>query len=289
MTGFGESRRQANGLSVVLEIRAINSRYLKISTRTSDGFAAFEPQIETVIREHINRGTVNVALRVDRDSGTSQHVLNENVLLSYRRQLEGLQKSWQVVEPVNLDTLLSLPGVVQDGPGDVNTDELWPLVQDALKEALGMVAEMRRAEGAAMASDLTENIHQIERDLAGVEQRVPLVVERYRGRLTERLNKLLDEFDVTIQPADVVRELGIFAERSDISEEVIRLKSHLEQFCEIMKLDSSVGRRLDFLTQEMFREANTIASKANDTEIARHIVEIKATIERIREMIQNVE
>src|SRR5262249_25266571 len=133
------------------------------------------------------------------------------------------------------------------------------------------------------------NARTIAAELAQIEARAPLVVEAYRGRLTERLNKLLAEVGSRIEPADVVREVGVFAERSDISEEIVRLKSHLEQFDGILAADESQGRKLEFLTQEMFRETNTIGSKANDAEIARHVIEIKTAIERMREMIQNVE
>jgi uncharacterized protein (TIGR00255 family) len=129
----------------------------------------------------------------------------------------------------------------------------------------------------------------VARDLAQIDARAPLVVDAYRGRLSERLNKMLAEFGVQVEAADIVREVGIFAERSDIAEEIVRLRSHLDQFDTIMALSESSGRKLEFLMQEMFRETNTIGSKSNDAEIARHVIEVKAAIERMREMIQNVE
>ncbi len=140
-----------------------------------------------------------------------------------------------------------------------------------------------------MAADLAANARAIAAELAAVERRAPQVVDAYRGRLGERLNKLLGELGVQVQPADIVREVGIFAERSDVAEETVRLRSHLEQFDTVMATDESSGRKLEFLTQEMFRETNTIGSKANDAEIARHVIEMKSAIERMREMIQNVE
>jgi uncharacterized protein (TIGR00255 family) len=148
---------------------------------------------------------------------------------------------------------------------------------------------MRAEEGAAMAADLHANCQAITRSLDSVDDRAPLVVEAYGRRLTERLNKLLDQYPVSIDPADVVREVGIFADRSDISEEIVRLRSHLRQFDSTACGEESNGRKLEFLIQEMLRETNTIGSKANDAEIARHVVEIKTAIERMREMIQNVE
>lgn len=140
-----------------------------------------------------------------------------------------------------------------------------------------------------MAADLRTNCQTVAGELSQIEVRAPQVVEAYRSRLVERLQATLAEFAVTLDPADLIREVGLFAERSDISEEIVRLRSHLEQFDSIMELPESSGRKLEFLTQEMFRETNTIGSKANDVQIARHVIEIKASIERIREMIQNVE
>ncbi|HEX3725070.1 MAG TPA: DUF1732 domain-containing protein, partial [Pirellulales bacterium] len=151
------------------------------------------------------------------------------------------------------------------------------------------LAKMRADEGQAMANDLRQNCQVVASQLTEIESRAPLVAESYRGRLLERLAGLLAEFDVKLGAADLIKEVSIFAERSDISEEVVRLRSHLGQFDSIMALPESSGRKLEFLTQEMFREANTVGSKANDVQISRHVIDIKAAIERIREMIQNVE
>lgn len=140
-----------------------------------------------------------------------------------------------------------------------------------------------------MAADLLANCQQVAAQLAHIEVRAPLVVDSYRQRLVDRLAKLLAEFDVTVTTADVVREVGMFAEKSDISEEIVRLRTHCEQFQKVMKTEETPGRKLEFITQEMFRETNTIGSKSNDSEIARYVIEIKTAIERMREMIQNIE
>jgi len=168
-------------------------------------------------------------------------------------------------------------------------EETWPLVQETLTAAVNSLDRMRREEGAAMAHDLSQNCQQIASELTHIERRAPVVVDAYRTRLTDKLNSLLKEYGTEIQPADVVREIGIFADRSDIAEETVRLRSHLEQFQSTLQAAESNGRKLDFLTQEMFRETNTIGSKANDAEIAGHVIEMKTVIERIREMVQNVE
>lgn len=290
MTGHGEAHRHADGTSVAVEVRTVNNRYLKVSFRATDGYQSLEPQVEAVVRQHIRRGTLQVNLRVDREPTADDYRLNEPVLKGYLAQLESLFGKSLPAESLQLASLLSLPGAIREPTAEANLLEAqWPLVEVTLQEALRSLSQMRIDEGRAMTADLTANARSIAAELAAVERRSPLVVDAYRGRLTDRLNKLLSELGVRIEPADIVREVGVFAERSDIAEEIVRLKSHLEQFDTVMAAQESNGRKLEFLTQEMFRETNTIGSKANDAEIARHVIEIKSAIERMREMIQNVE
>lgn len=295
MTGFGEAHRQAEGIAVAVEVRTINNRYFKITLKCGEGYSLLEPEIESVVRQQIRRGTVQVTLRVDRVRGSEDYQLNQVVLANYRRQLQTVARQWGLAqgeggEAVPLASLLLLPGVVIENPtSPAEAEEEWPLVREALVAAMENLAQMRTDEGRAMAADLRANCQVVAAELAAIEQRAPLVIDAYRGRLTERLQATLAEFAVTLDPADLIREVGLFAERSDISEEIVRLRSHLEQFDAIMELPESSGRKLEFLTQEMFRETNTIGSKANDVQISRHVIEIKAAIERVREMIQNVE
>jgi len=290
MTGFGEGHRQQGTLTVSIELRTINSRYFKLTLRCPEGYNALEPQLEAVLRERIKRGTVQVNLRLDRQRKPDDFQLNLTVLSSYYKQLEALRRELPESGPVNLSAALTLPGVVSeqtaswsDAAGD------WAQIEQALIDALARLELMRSDEGRAMAADLRTNAAVISAQLAEIEQRAPLVVESFRSRLSERLKKALAEYDVELDASSLIREVSIYAERSDISEEIVRLKSHLEQFESFLEAQESAGRKLEFLTQEMFREANTIGSKAGDLEIARAVIEIKAAIERIREMIQNVE
>ncbi|HVX14714.1 MAG TPA: YicC/YloC family endoribonuclease [Pirellulales bacterium] len=290
MTGFGEAHRQAGGVAVAVEVRTINNRYFKLTLKCGEGYSLLEPEIESVVRQQIRRGTVQVSLRVDRVRGSEDYQLNQAVLSNYRRQLRELSDQWHLGEAVPLSQLLLLPGVVIENPtSPAEAEEEWPLVRESLLAAMENLAHMRADEGRAMASDLRGNCAAIAAELDQIDERAPLVVAAYRERLTDRLQATLADFAVTLNPADLIKEVGLFAERSDISEEIVRLRSHLEQFDSIMELPESSGRKLEFLTQEMFRETNTIGSKANDVQIARHVIEIKASIERIREMIQNVE
>jgi uncharacterized protein (TIGR00255 family) len=290
MTGFGEAHRQADGVSVAVEVRTINSKYFKLAVRSVEGYSVLESDIEQIVRKQIKRGTLSVTLRVDRPHSPDDFRINPAVLEGYRRQLADICRQWQVPDGVGLDKLLLLPGVVNEDPIEASAaEEIWPLISSALEAALVNLAQMRMDEGRAMSADLKVNLQIVAAQLALVEQRAPLVVESYRKRLEDRLRALLAERDVGLAPADVIREVSIFAERSDISEEIVRLRSHLVQFEALMAEEESSGRKLEFLTQEMFREANTIGSKANDVEISRQTIEIKASIEKIREMIQNVE
>jgi uncharacterized protein (TIGR00255 family) len=290
MTGFGEAHRRENGIAVAVEARTINGRYFKLSFKSAEGYSVLEPEVESVVREQIKRGTVQVNLRIDRPRSPDDYRLNASVLANYRRQIQELGAAVQPAETVRLETLLLLPGAVDENPiGSFDSLEVWPLVRETLLEALEHLAAMRRREGEAMQSDLKTQCAVIASELAAIEARSPSVIESYRSRLQERVSKAIEEFQVSLNAADLIREVSIYAERSDISEETVRLHSHLEQFASLMAAAESSGRKLDFLTQEMFREANTIGSKSSDVQIARQVIEIKAAIERIREMVQNVE
>jgi uncharacterized protein (TIGR00255 family) len=290
MTGHGEAHHHQDGMSVAVEVRTINNRYLKLSFRASEGYQSLETPVEAVVRQHVRRGSIQVNLRVEREATASDYRLNEQVLAGYLAQLEQVTGHTGPQHSLLPAMLLSLPGVIRDpGSGTAQIESEWPIIEGVIVRALQHLQQMRSAEGASMAADLAENARIIARELAAVEGRSPQVVEAYRTRLTERLNKLLSDAGVEVQPTDIIREVGIFAERSDIAEEIVRLRSHLEQFESFLASDESNGRKLEFVTQEMFRETNTIGSKANDAQIARHVIEMKSAIERMREMIQNVE
>jgi uncharacterized protein (TIGR00255 family) len=290
MTGFGEAHSQEENLVVAVEVRAINNRHFKLTARLGENYSFLEPLVEELVRQSVRRGTVQVALRVDRAHRPDDFKLNTAVLDSYRRQLSALQTEWGLVRDMPLEALLALPGVVEEHtPGAEEAQADWPVIRKALEAALLRLTAMRRQEGQAMAADLAANCRDIAVQLDEIVRRAPLVSQGYRERLFERINRILSEHGVTVQPADIVREAAVFAERSDISEETVRLRSHLDQVLTTLEHPESNGRKLEFLTQEMVRETNTIGSKSNDIEIAHRVVEIKGALERIREMIQNVE
>jgi uncharacterized protein (TIGR00255 family) len=290
MTGHGEAHRQQDGVAVAVEVRTVNNRYFKLSLRITEGYTLLEAEIESLVRKSVRRGSVQVNVHVDRDASPDDFQLNEVVLNSYRRQLDSLARQDVNAEPIRVEALLALPGVVREHRlQDTYAESDWPLIKDTLNAALEGLAQMRVDEGAAMAVDFRENCRAMSDQLGQIQDRAPLVIEAYRARLSDRLNKLLEEYKISIEAADIAREVGIFAERSDISEEIVRLRSHLDQFSTIAAEKESNGRKLEFLIQEMLRETNTIGSKANDSAISRNVIEIKSRIERMREMVQNVE
>lgn len=284
MTGHGACAESEGGTHVSADIRTVNSRYLKIIVRCSEGYSHLEPRLEELVRGQIKRGTLNLQMQIQQDSAEADYRIDSTVLESYRQQLHKLDLA------PSIDALLTLPGVVIEQPlGELSRERHWELVRRAALGAMESLQEMRVEEGRAMAADLLDNRDQIQVQLGEIAERAPEVVAGYGQRLVERINKLMEQHGVQAEPATVVREVGIFAERTDISEEIVRLRSHLEQFGSFVQSDDSNGRKLDFLVQEMFRETNTIGSKCNDVEIATRVVRIKSCIDRMREMIQNIE
>jgi uncharacterized protein (TIGR00255 family) len=292
MTGFGEARHQGDALNVSVELRALNNRYLKVSLRAADPYHLLEPEFEKVIRRTVRRGTLQVHLRLERQAFAQDFRINPVALRSYLGQVRDAceQAGLDPRTSPLLGQVLALPGVVPEpGQSTAQLHDDWPVLEKVLTEALDRLQTMRVEEGKAMAQELLAHRDHIAAHLGKIRARTPQVVNLFRDRLLERVRNLLGELDVKIDRSDLIKEVSIFAERSDIAEEVVRLASHLEQFQLMLNEPESPGRKLEFLTQEMFREANTIGSKASDVEISREVVEIKGTLEKIRELIQNVE
>jgi uncharacterized protein (TIGR00255 family) len=290
MTGYGEARCQSDALSLSVELRALNNRYLKVSLRASDPYHLLEAEFEKVIRRTVKRGTIQIHMRCDRQAAEDDVRINTVALASYVRQVRDTKGLAADERNAVLSQVLMLPGVVpESGSRTHQLHDDWPIIEKTLQQALDQLQTMRKDEGAAMATELLAHRDVIARHLDTIRKMTPQVVTAFRDRLHERVKGLLSELDVQIDRNDLIREVSIFAERSDIAEEVVRLATHLTHFQEIMKEEESPGRKLEFLTQEMFRETNTIGSKASDVEISRQVVEIKGTLEKIRELIQNVE
>ncbi|QDU02473.1 Conserved hypothetical protein CHP00255 [Gimesia chilikensis] len=290
MTGFGSSTAENDRLSVQAEIRTVNNRYLKISTRYPDFYAKLGSQIEKLLRSAITRGTVNLTLRIDHLNRKSDYLLDDQVVQQYWEQLKKLTEECHLPLPDSLDRLLTLPGAVIDNDSRTHTPESdWPLIEEAIKGALVELTEFRQKEGESAQADLQSSNKTIGEQLETVKQKAPQVVTSYRDRLHQRLTDLLKDQEVELDPDSLIREVSLFADRCDINEEISRLTCHLEQFDTILNSETSQGKKLEFLVQEMFREINTIGSKANDVEISHAVIEMKLAVEKIRENVQNVE
>jgi uncharacterized protein (TIGR00255 family) len=290
MTGFGEARSQRDGMVIAIEVRTINGRHFKLSFRASEGYAALEPDIEAATREIVRRGTVQLNLRVERRAAVDDYRINTDVLENYRRQLAAFTGHSEWNDADDLRMLLSLPGAIDEhAASEHDPRDDWPVIEPVLREALAALTRMRAEEGVALAADLAHNGRQILEHLDAIARRAPEVTTSYQSRLTSRVQQALSELNVTVEPADLLREISLFADRSDISEEIVRLRSHIQQYEAALMLPESSGRKLEFIAQEMGREINTIGSKASDADISRMVVEIKTALERIREQIQNVE
>lgn len=290
MTGFGDARKQNERLSVSVEVRSVNNRYLKISIRSPDMYAPLEGEIEKTVRELVSRGTVSVAVRVDTLAAESRYSISRDVLQSYWRQLTQLAEAIHLATPPNVGALLQLPGVIVEADRQYREPlDDWPLIRECLLDALRKLGDFRVAEGRSMENELRANAAVIAEQLKTVVALAPQVVTEFRDRLLEWVRELLEGTAASIEPADLIREVSIFSERVDINEEITRLRSHLEQFEAFLTEPASTGRKLEFLSQEMFREVNTIGSKANNVPIAHAVVEMKAAVEKMREILQNVE
>jgi len=290
MTGFGEARQQDQRWAILVEIRTVNNRHFKLSAKISDEFATMEMALEQLIRDRVRRGAVQALLRVQRPRRPEDYRLNLVALGSYRDQLHGLQDSAAGVPPIDVSQLLLLPGVVEEVRApDRAPHEDWPEIAQVVRRALDALQAARAQEGRAMADELVALGRSIGEHLGRIADRAPRAVQAYHTRLTDRIQAMILEQGVTVESKDLIREVAIFAERCDISEEVVRLRAHLEQYGTILEEDESSGRKLEFLVQEMGREINTIGSKAGDVEISRAVVEVKAMLEKIRELVQNVE
>jgi uncharacterized protein (TIGR00255 family) len=289
MTGFGDATAESNGTHYAVEIRSLNNRFFKPVIKLPETVSGLEPELESTLREHLGRGSITFILKMRMDSAEAAYHINVSALRAYLEQLQAVKGLDRLVH-IDLASLVQLPGVCQE-PRD-ETDEIarhGPIVRDLASKAIVKLQAMRAREGQSLFAELLKHVKLIAANLKEIEKRAPFVITDYHKRLSARVNELLSKAELQVSQEDLLKEVAVFAERADIAEEIQRLTHHLESFEEACRKDEHAGRKLDFITQEMLREANTIASKANDASIARHIVEIKGAIDRLKEQVQNVE
>jgi len=290
MTGFGAAEGDIKGLSCAVEIKTVNNRYLKTNLKIPEPVAFLEEDIEKLLRSNLSRGTINFVLRLKEAPTNALFDIDEPALQALMERLSRLKFSAGINGTIDIASLLTLPGIMRPTTPDKQmSEQLRAMVLRISQEAIEKLKQMRAAEGSSLKSDLSNHCDAIHEDLARIRSRSGIVMKEYADRLKQRVDELLAEAKLKLDEQTLAREVAVLAERSDISEETARLDSHLQQFSQSLKADDQAGRRLEFISQEMLREANTIASKASDAEIIRSVVDMKCRIDRIKEQIQNVE
>ncbi|MAG17066.1 MAG: YicC family protein [Phycisphaerae bacterium] len=295
MTGFGRASAQVDGTHYTVEVRSLNNRYFKAAIRLPEELAALDAELESNLRKRFARGSVTLSAAIGQPGAEAAHHVNDEALMTYLAHLENIHaKVVHNDRSTNIDMtqLLALPGVLQPAQDQASlVDRARPHILKLTEQACDEVIAMRATEGKTVVHDVRSYCDQIEVDRAKVIVRAPSVIEDYQDRLRARIDQLAGRAELKLDEPDLIREIALFAERADISEELSRIAGHLEQIREIVSNndDQPAGRTLDFLTQELLREANTIASKSNDSQISQSIVRMKGAIDRVKEQVQNVE
>ena len=288
MTGYGRGQQLLHGRSITVEIRSVNHRYFEFSCRTPRGCAFLEDRLKRTLQQAISRGKVEVSLTLQTVERRGGAVAVDHALAGqYLTALRALAAEYNLTDDLTLSTVAHLPDLFTVCRGEEDEEELAADVLSVLQEALDRFVAMREAEGERLRADVLSRLFTLEEHLAFVEERSPQTVAEYRARLTAKLNELLG--GAVADEARILTEAAIVADRLAVDEETVRLHSHIAQLRGILDCAEPVGRKLDFLVQEMNRETNTIGSKCSDTAIAGHVVEMKSEIEKIREQIQNIE
>jgi uncharacterized protein (TIGR00255 family) len=289
MTGFGAAAGEVPpGASIRVEVRSVNHRHLALKLRLPEAFVALEPEVEARVRARCERGSVTLHASVERASGAAAARIDHAAARAYKAELEGLARELGLATTLSLDTLATLPGVIVAAAAPELEESLGAAFLAHVEQALDALVVMRAREGVALAADLRKNAAALRDFVARIETRMPAVLAAHKAALERRIQELVGR-SVTLEPADLAREVALLCDKLDVSEELARLASHLAQFDELLAKGGRAGRQLDFLVQELLREVNTIGSKCSDAEAAHLVVEAKTHVERLREQVQNIE
>lgn len=288
MTGFGRGEATVDGRDITVEIKSVNHRYFEFNCRTTRGFGFLEEKLKSYIKERVSRGKIDMFVSLSQKEDTEAIVkINPSLALGYINALKKLSDEYGVKDDISVSTVSSYSDIFQVHKAPEDEEEVWNAVKPVLDTALNNFIAMRETEGEKMKADVMSRAKHILSIVDEIESRSPERVKEYETRLKERIEELLGSADYDEQR--VITEVAIFADKVAVDEETVRLRSHFDQLKSLMESDGEVGRKLDFIIQEMNREANTIGSKANDSSLSHMVVDIKAEIEKIREQIQNIE
>ncbi len=288
MTGYGRGQAIGGGFDITVDIKSVNHRYFEFTARTPRQLAFLDEKLKTLIQSSVNRGKVEAVVTTVAAGGADPEIeINENVAKTYVDALRQMRTPLDLQDDLKLSHLLRFPDIFTVKRAELDEEAIWEAVSQAAAQALESFQAMRETEGSRLKTDLEGKIELVEGLLSKVEQKAPLLREEYYNRLYQKLKEILAGQDV--DEARLVTEAAVFADKVAVDEETVRLRSHLHQFREFLDCGSPIGKKMDFLVQEMNRETNTIGSKAQNLEISRVVVEMKAEIEKIREQIQNIE
>jgi uncharacterized protein (TIGR00255 family) len=289
MTAYGRGEIHLGDTTLIAETRSLNNRHLDIILRIPRNYQLLEKELKDAISSKIRRGRVEVSVQIENNGEESPYSIELNGPLadSYIKISRQLAEKLGLDKTIELDTLLQMKDVLLFRPEAVDMDKLRPGFHHVVAQALDSLDMMRIKEGEAIEADFAKRLNLLEAYINEVDRRTPIVVEEYRKRLKDRIEHIIE--DVALDESRLIQEVALFAERSDITEEIVRTRSHLKQFREYLSMDDVLGRRLDFLIQEINREVNTLSSKASDALISKVVVEMKAELEKLREQVQNIE
>jgi uncharacterized protein (TIGR00255 family) len=288
MTGYGRGETDHNGTKFSVELNSVNRKQSDIVVNLPRDLAALEPQIRQTINENISRGRTNVAVSYHNGaSGLRELALDTELARSYHNAMRALQKELDAPGEITIGAILQAPGVMRAPEETIDCSMAWPAIERALRGALSELIKMREREGKHLAKDLIRRLKAMRKQIKEIRGLHPEVVKKYRAALLERIQRA--GLPISTDDERLVKEITFFADRADVSEELTRVESHLTQFAHHLRRHEPVGRTLEFITQEIFRELNTLGAKANDAAISQRVVLCKAELEKIREQIQNLE
>jgi uncharacterized protein (TIGR00255 family) len=288
MTGYGRAETDHGGTKFSVELNSVNRKQSDIVVNLPRDLAELEPRIRQTINENISRGRTNVVVTLHNgQNGARNLALDAELARSYHEAMRALQKELDAPGEITISTILQAPGVMRSPERAVSAEESWPAIDRALRAALADLIKMREREGRHLAKDLIHRLKAMRKKLKEIRTFHPEVVKKYRAALLDRLQKA--GLPIAIDDERLLKEISFFADRADISEELTRVESHLAQFAHHLRKNEPVGRTLEFITQEIFRELNTLGAKANDAAISQRVVACKAELEKIREQVQNLE
>ncbi|MBM7685512.1 YicC/YloC family endoribonuclease [Defluviitalea raffinosedens] len=288
MTGYGLGEAVLNGKKFTVEIRSVNHRYSDINIRIPRTMNYLEENVKNFLKDRISRGKIDVFISFESTSGDDYEIsLNESLAEAYVKALKKIKENNDVIDDISVSLISKFPDVITINKKEDDKDFLWGLLEKSLIEAFNAFILMREKEGSKLQKDLLEKSLKLEEHLSVIKERSPYLVQEYKIKLEKRLQEILPNH--SLDENRIAVEVALFADKCSIDEEIVRLESHISQFRDIITTEDVVGRKLDFLAQEMNREVNTIGSKANDLQITHSVVELKSEIEKIREQIQNLE